>query len=65
MYRRPCRRAEFFSRPNVFMPGLAGGSTLAWQCPDAVSNFEGSAAIMRGYTKPMHTMLGMLIRDST
>jgi hypothetical protein len=47
------------------MPGLAGGSTLAWQCPDAVSNFEGSAAIMRGYTKPMHTMLGMLIRDGT
>jgi hypothetical protein len=47
------------------MPGLAGGSTLAWQCPDAVSNSEGSAAIMRGYPKPMHTMLGMLIRDGT
>ena len=45
------------------MAGLAGGSTLAWQCPDAVSNVETSAAIMRGYPGPMHDMLGVLIRD--
>jgi hypothetical protein len=30
--------------------GLAGGSTLAWQCPDPVSNIEASAAIMLGYS---------------
>ena len=47
------------------MPGLAGASTLAWQCPDAVSNVEASAAIMRGYTGPKHKMLGVLIRDGT
>ena len=44
------------------MPGLAGGSTLAWQCPDAVSHVEPSAAIMRGYPEPMHKMLGVLIK---
>ena len=33
------------------MPGLAGGSALAWQCADAVSNVEASAAIMRGYPR--------------
>jgi hypothetical protein len=47
------------------MPGLAGGSTLAWQCPDAVSKVEASAAIMRGYPGPMDKMLGVLIRDGT
>ena len=53
------------SRPrrNVLMPELAGGSTLAWQCPDAVSKVEASAAIMRGYPGPMDKMLGVLIRD--
>jgi hypothetical protein len=45
------------------MPGLAEGSTLAWQCPDAVSKVETSAAIMRGYPGPMDKMLGVLIRD--
>ena len=47
------------------MPGLVRGSTLAWQCPDAVSNVEASAAIMRGYPEPMLKMLGVLIRDGT
>jgi hypothetical protein len=47
------------------MPGLAGGFTLAWQCPDAVSNAEASAAIMRGYPGPIHKMLGAHIRDGT
>jgi hypothetical protein len=38
-------------------------ATLAWQCPDPVSNVEASAAMMRGYPGPMRKWLGVLIRD--
>jgi hypothetical protein len=47
------------------MPGLGGASTLAWQDPNAVSNVEASAAIMRGYPGPTRKMLGVLIKDGT
>ena len=40
---------------------MDGGSALAWHCPDAISNVEASAAIMRGCSEPMHNMLGVLI----
>jgi hypothetical protein len=63
MYRRPGRPGFCASRRNVLVPGLTRGSTLVWQCPDAVSNVGVSAAIMGGYPEPMHNMPDVLIRD--